>query len=538
MAAEWFTYRKRGLLAPFGVGTIDQALLAVLHTKHVFVRLFGLAHKVVILDEVHAYDTYMSTLVEQLLKWLAALGSSVVLLSATLPSERRRALLAAFAQGLGLPEPQMEAIAYPRLSWIDAASSGARHVPAAATRTLRLELVQGAIPYDHNAPFELGERLRAALAEGGCAAVICNTVSRAQRVYAALRAYFAGTADDGSPELELFHARYPFRDRQAREQRALMRFGKEGQKVALDDGRMGEVRRPRRAVLVATQVIEQSLDLDFDLMVTDIAPVDLVLQRSGRLWRHDRAWRPAWMSGVPVLWICKPNATNEGVPVFERGFTHVYQSHILLRTWLALSSITNLRLPEDIDKLVQGVYRRETCPAGQPAPVRAYWERTWAKLQADQRDESLEARDRQLADPLDEETKLYSYTQYPQDEDRPDLHPAHQALTRLAEPSVRAIVLDPEAAERLVSRTAGAPGIDVARELLAHSVTLSHRGLVDELLAVPAPDSWKRSALLRDCRLLRLDNTGLAFEVTSCRVQLDSMLGIVIRAGKEEEQED
>ena len=105
VAAEWFTYRKRGLLAPFGVGTVDQVLLAALQTRHVFVRLFGLAHKTVIVDEVHAYDTYMTTLLERLLEWLAALGSSVVLLSATLPRGRRQQLLDAYSRGLGT-EPQ------------------------------------------------------------------------------------------------------------------------------------------------------------------------------------------------------------------------------------------------------------------------------------------------------------------------------------------------------------------------------------------------------------------------------------------------
>ena len=98
LAAEWFTYRKHGLLAPFGVGTVDQVLLAVLQTRHVFVRLFGLAHKTVIVDEVHAYDAYMSALLERLLEWLAAVGCLVVLLSATLPKAKRRALMAAYAR--------------------------------------------------------------------------------------------------------------------------------------------------------------------------------------------------------------------------------------------------------------------------------------------------------------------------------------------------------------------------------------------------------------------------------------------------------
>ena len=217
IAAEWFTYRKRGLLAPFGVGTVDQALLAVLQTRHVFVRLFGLAHKTVIIDEVHAYDAYMTTLLERLLEWLAALGSSVVLLSATLPKARRDALASAYVKGLGgniaLPPDER----YPRLTWVGQADSGSRHVETSerSSRKLSLQWIDGAVPKDGDA-FPLGERLRVALEAGGCAAVICNTVTQAQKVYLALKEYFVGSADDGEPILDLLHARFLFKDRDER----------------------------------------------------------------------------------------------------------------------------------------------------------------------------------------------------------------------------------------------------------------------------------------------------------------------------------
>ncbi len=126
-AAEWFTYKKRGLLVPFGVGTVDQILLAALQTKHVFVRLFGLAHKTIIIDEVHAYDAYMSTLLERLLEWLAALSSPVVILSATLPQKKRDALVKAYLKGLGkaVETDELEKIGqadvYPRISYATAA---------------------------------------------------------------------------------------------------------------------------------------------------------------------------------------------------------------------------------------------------------------------------------------------------------------------------------------------------------------------------------------------------------------------------------
>ena len=256
VASEWFTYRKRGLLSPFGVGTIDQALLAVLQAKHVFVRLFGLAHKTVIIDEVHAYDAYMTTLLERLLEWLAALGSPVVLLSATLPRARRNGLLAAYLRGLGNQSKEIRSDAsYPRISWVSGnsgPSSRTVRVSPRGTKEFSLEWTDGSLPAHYGSSFLLGERLREALSHGGCAAVICNTVRRAQEVYRALKPYFPGTAEDGTPVLDLLHAQYVFQDRDKREKRSLARFAKPGENT----------HRPHKAVLVATQVIEQSLDLE------------------------------------------------------------------------------------------------------------------------------------------------------------------------------------------------------------------------------------------------------------------------------------
>ncbi len=291
LAGEWFTHRKRGLLAPFGVGTVDQALLAVLKTRHFFIRLFGLSHKTVVVDEVHAYDAYMTKLLERLLEWLAALGCSVVMLSATLPRERRDDLLRAYHRGLAgqnnpsfdLPKP------YPRLTWVTSSGSGSEHFAASPqfARTLSLKWVDGRMPNAGTPNFPLGERLQEMVQGGGCAAVICNTVSRAQEVYAALKPYFPEiNAGDGWPELDLFHARYLYEAREEREKRTLIRFGKPGGRVECGEGNIQEGKRLHRAVLVATQVIEQSLDLDFDLMVTEMAPIDLILQRAGRLQRR------------------------------------------------------------------------------------------------------------------------------------------------------------------------------------------------------------------------------------------------------------
>lgn len=177
-AEEWFLPRKRSLLAPFGVGTIDQALMAVLQTRHFFVRLFGLAHKTIIIDEVHAYDTYTSTLLERLLEWLGTLGCSVVLLSATLPARKRQALIQAFGGKARLENAPVAP--YPRITWVSGNASGTVAFPAMQQRQLTIRHLR-----DDND--DLVQALHAGLVEGGCVAVVCNTVGRAQDVYQAIK---------------------------------------------------------------------------------------------------------------------------------------------------------------------------------------------------------------------------------------------------------------------------------------------------------------------------------------------------------------
>jgi CRISPR-associated endonuclease/helicase Cas3 len=231
VAEGWFAANKKhGLLAPYGVGTIDQALLAVLQTKHVFVRLFGLAGKCVILDEVHAYDAYMTTLMERLLRWLAALGCPVVLLSATLPKDKRLALLRAYV-GSDVPEPQY--VDYPRVTSV--MSGGAPQARTVQADPKRAKTVQiGWLAED-----SLMEQLKAALANGGCAAVIRNTVGLAQETFLRLR----DSLEPDGIRVELFHARFPFGRRMKIERRVLRRYGTKGEQFR---------KWRQRVVLVAT----------------------------------------------------------------------------------------------------------------------------------------------------------------------------------------------------------------------------------------------------------------------------------------------
>ena len=544
VAAEWFTYRKRGLLAPFGVGTVDQALMAALRTRHVFVRLFGLAHKTVIIDEVHAYDTYMSVLLERLLTWLAALGSSVVLLSATLPDVRRRALAAAYFEGLqSRPAPaELPAASYPRITWLAPSGQGAKHVAAAQARsqTVRVRWVDGQLPpKGSDEPFTLGEQLKKALGDEGCAVVICNTVSRAQRVYRALKHFFPGNAGDGKPVLDLFHARFAVEDRDEREKRCLVRFGKpnKNEKVEVEEGEVVKVDRPKLAVLVATQVVEQSLDLDFDLMVTDMAPVDLVLQRLGRLWRHERKRRGQLVE--PWLWICRAEQNGDGVPSFDPGTSAVYDKHVLLRSWLALGGRTEIRVPGDVECLIESVYAERECPPELSQPIRVAWQSTWQKHRLQVEAEGHEAKERWLQRP-DWDRALWHFTQDWREEDAPQFHQKHQALTRLSRPSVTVVCLygSPERPSIGQDGTEpvdlyAEPSTELAIKLLRRSVSVTHQGVVHSLLAQMPPPGWRKSPLLRHCRLVTLgpDNRAL---LGAYRFHLSNEYGLTIEGPDEE----
>ncbi len=498
-AAEWFTYRKRGFLAPFGVGTIDQALLSILQTKHFFVRLFGLAHKTVIFDEVHAYDTYMTTLLERLLEWLASIQSSVVILSATLPNEKRKSLLKAYMKGQGtqMIDDSLKA-SYPRITWALGDEVCDDHIETSDLnrRSIRLNWIE-------REPDKLGEKLSTALSEGGCAAVICNTVGRAQDVYSALKRFFP------NEELDLFHARYLHRDRAEREARVLKRFGPNAQD------------RPYRMVLVATQVIEQSLDLDFDLMVTDIAPVDLILQRVGRLHRHERDGRPTGLCH-PTIWICKP-AMDDNIPMFDSGTSAVYDAHILLRSYLALEGRDCIDIPHDVESLIEDAYGDILCPLDLPDSVKQAWEKSLRKFGSDISVLRAKAKCCLVLAP-DYEDDIFEDFNRQLQEDNPEVHETMQALTRSGEPSINIVCLQENHALNLNRE----PDTESKRKLLEQSLSITQKGVFRALLNDEGPRGWRKCPLLRHHKCVILEDDDSA-KVGEYRLRLDSELGLIIR---------
>ena len=344
VAQRWFVEnKKQALLAQFGVGTIDQALLSVLQTKHWFVRLFGLAGKVVCFDEIHAYDIYTSELLLGLLRWLKALDCTVILLSATLPATMRQKLLEAYAPGTF---KQLEEAEYPRLTLADPDKGEVISIPVTTeeqTKTVAIDVTA-------NTYEAILLRLKEALPDGGCAAVVVNTVQHAQDLYRAL----AAVLEDEGWECTLFHARTPFLWRNEEEGKILAKFGKKA-------GKPGYPCRPEKALVVATQVLEQSLDLDFDWMASEMAPIDLILQRMGREHRHDpieypRPHRPSQARFCLLVDEQEDALPDFGASVLLDPEKSIYDRYIVLRSWLTLKDGPLLTLPGDIENYIKAVY--------------------------------------------------------------------------------------------------------------------------------------------------------------------------------------
>jgi len=345
--------RKKSLLADVGVGTLDQALLAVLPARHQSLRLLGLARKVLLVDEVHAYDPYMNKLLNDLLEAHARQGGSVILLSATLPQQMRESLVTAFHQGLGEDSPQLiKEKEYPLITHTPAVNEIEKAVDTReeVKRTVKVERI--------NSEQDALDKIMQASHAGQCVCWIRNTVKSARQSYQDLL-----DAGISPTQLSLFHSRFAMGDRQAIENQTLDRFGNK----STPEQRKGQI-------LIATQVVEQSLDLDFDLMITDLAPIDLIIQRAGRLQRHVRDAQGSRLTqkgakdhrGLPLLMIFSPDpiadATEDWLKPDHAGTQAVY-SHVG-QLWLTAKLLlgkdeNQFTMPEDARKLIEGVYSYE-----------------------------------------------------------------------------------------------------------------------------------------------------------------------------------
>lgn len=317
---NWFCDSKKACLADFVTATVDQMLMLALKRKHVMLLHLGLSEKVVIIDEVHAYDAYMNEYLEMALQWLGSYNTPVILLSATLPSSRRMSLVRAYL-GIKKSDDRFEKEqGYPLLTWTDGK-----------------DIRQQRLSYDgaHKTVYvikcaddDVVSLAKNVTENGGCVGIIVNTVRRAQM--------FAELLQDNAKVL-LYHAQFVLPDRAKKEKQLVDLVGRE----STHESRNG-------LVVVGTQVLEQSLDIDFDMLITDMCPMDLLLQRMGRLHRHESGVRPD-TAKTPVCYVITDEYTN-----MESASRKIYSHWLINKTADTLPD--SITLPDDISPLVQEVY--------------------------------------------------------------------------------------------------------------------------------------------------------------------------------------
>ena len=521
MVHQWFRGNKQGLLADFVIGTVDQLLMAALQQKHVMLRHLGLAGKVVVIDECHAYDAYMNCYLDRALTWLGRYKVPVILLSATLPAKRRVELVGAYLNGRTAPDgPWQTCRGYPLLTWTDGEKVEQMTIPL-ESEPRRVET----FPLTKE---QLTDTLRDALQEGGCAGVIVNTVKKAQAVAARLRAEL--------PEFEVivFHAQFLMLDRAAKEQALMERIGKHSTPEQRD-----------KLIVVGTQVLEQSLDIDLDFLVTELCPMDLLLQRIGRLHRHKKRTRPQPVAQARCA------VLDTGTEDLDEGSKAVYGEWLLWRTRELLPAA--ITLPHDIAPLVQDVYGWEPDPlpaSPQSMTARAAYENAQNKKRSKAEEFTIlppeEHKNRPARNVLDgwmEDVGAVSDN-------------GARAAVRDGDPSVDVLVLmrDTAGNVRFLPDETGQPGacvptdeppqpemaLQIARQKLRLPGYFSKRWSVEQTIdALEARNRevfglWQQSPLLRGELILLLDDH-LTAQLAGQVLQYDRENGLTYR--KEEENE-
>lgn len=355
---------KRYLAGTIVVGTIDQVLLSALKVNHAHLRMTALLRHLLVVDEVHASDAYMTEILEEVLQRHRSAGGHAFLMSATLGASTRSRLLGLNNKASRLSLEQALAAPYPMLStW----SASQDH--ALLERAIEHEGPQRNIEVQlHNTMQDassVAQRALAAARRGARVLVIRNTVQACLTTQVALeelaqdpsdRALLFGVGDIPAPH----HARYAKTDRTVLDNALERRFGKKRDGVS--DG----------AVAIATQTVQQSLDLDADLLITDLCPMDVLLQRVGRLHRHARGDRPAGFENAVVEVLTPDVASLDGYLQSNgeprgpsgTGIGTVYDDlRILEATWRILTRTPRFEIPNASREFVERAVHPEALAA-------------------------------------------------------------------------------------------------------------------------------------------------------------------------------
>ena len=339
---------KRYLAAPIAVGTIDQVLLSALQASHAHMRAAALLRHFLVIDEVHASDVYMTAITDRVLDQHLAAGGHALLMSATLGASARVHL----ATGGRGEVPSLDAAvdtAYPLVTHVDATRASPETTHAASSG--KQKTVASSLHPIANDPDAIAAHAAEAARDGARVLVIRNLVDDCRAIQHALEA----AADDDTDLLFAIrgtpaphHSRFAPDDRKVLDTRIEQMFGSDDRSP--DEG----------CVVVATQTVEQSLDIDADLLLTDLCPMDVLLQRIGRLHRHDRP-RPAgyetarcWVL-TPAKRDLTPAITNEGKGwQGPHGLGTVYRDlRMIEAAWRVLEAGGPWQIPRHNRRLVE-----------------------------------------------------------------------------------------------------------------------------------------------------------------------------------------
>lgn len=477
---RWLAPLRRGLLGQFSVGTIDQAMLSVTRARYGVLRLLGLSNKVLVIDEIHSYDVYMGEFIQRLLQWCKALEIPVVMLSATLPPKLKAKLLAPYTK-----QPLSDT--YPLITAIGEDGT-VEEIPIEKTvknMTVSVELLPIL-----NDPERIARKAAALAENGGCVCVLMNTVKQAQKVYSALKTCFDG-------DLILFHAQFPAYRRQEIEDLCIRKFGK------------NKENRPERAILVSTQVVEQSLDVDFDAMLTAVAPIDLVLQRMGRIFRHEDTIRPKSLQS-PAQFILTPEGEDFGVDGY------VYPEVLLRQTIQVLKERDTVKIPEDLAPLVADGYDEHKVSPKE-------FEKWMEHLIGEQIEAGLSRK--YLIGTPDKTYSALGDSDQLFDDDGDNKYLTVQ--TRLGEPSVRIALLEEDLYRRVEALEGKVRDRELAKQIQMRSVSVAERRLKFEKSDLLYT---KGDMLLAGVRVYPARD-GVC-QLDGGRICFDKELGVIIEEGK------
>lgn len=331
---QWFSGRKTAVLDDFVVATVDQILMIALKQKHLALRHLGVSKKIVVIDEVHAYDTYMSQYLYKAIEYLGTYNIPVVLLSATLPSKTRQKLVSYYLKGKGIKKidikediEKLNIESYPLLTMTDNKE---------IIQFNNFDVEKGkSVLIKNLSDVSLYNVIKELYENNGIIGIIVNTVRRAQEIAKECSNIF------GDEAVYLLHSNFIDSQRAEKEKELMKLVSKEGN-------------RPKRKIIIGTQVLEQSLDIDFDVLITDLCPMDLLIQRLGRLQRHKlKLGERSGYFNKPTVYVLGLSDDFD----FEKGSKSIYGTYILARTQYFLQKSINI--PNDISKLVQAVYNEE-----------------------------------------------------------------------------------------------------------------------------------------------------------------------------------